>query len=138
MNIGRSTIGLVTGIIFGLGLAVSQMTNPEKVLSFLTLVRGWDPSLLLVMGAALMVTFAGYKWAFRSQPLFADKHFVSANRMIDYRLLLGAVIFGIGWGLAGFCPGPAIAGLASGSAEPFVFLLSMLVGAQVAKALFPT
>lgn len=133
MSAGRAVSGLLTGVLFGVGLAVSQMTNPEKVLSFLTLLPGWDPSLLLVMGAAVTVTFVGYRWALRSPPLFEAEHSVPTNRIIDRKLVTGAVIFGLGWGLAGYCPGPALAGLASGSVEPLVFVAALVAGSQIAR-----
>ncbi len=133
MKLQRGAAGLMTGVIFGLGLATSQMTNPEKVLAFLTLLPGWDPSLLLVMGAAVLTTFAGYRWTLQRAPLFAPEHSLPTNRLIDSKLLWGAVIFGFGWGLAGYCPGPAIAGLASGSTEPLVFLAFMIGGSQLTR-----
>lgn len=132
----RALAAGITGTIFGAGLAISSMTNPEKVLSFLTLAKGWDPSLLLVMGAAVAVTFVGYRLAWSKQPLFADSHSLPGNSVIDRKLLGGAVMFGMGWGLAGYCPGPAIAALASGSMEPFIVLASMLIGSQIARLVF--
>lgn len=133
MKIRRAVAGLATGTLFGVGLAVSQMTNPEKVLAFLTLLPGWDPSLLLVMGAAVIVTFAGYRLVLGSAPLFDSQHNLPTNRIIDQKLLAGAAIFGAGWGLAGYCPGPALAGLASGSTEPLVFIAFMIAGSQIAR-----
>lgn len=133
MRMNQMLAGLLTGVLFGIGLAVSQMTNPEKVLSFLTLVKGWDPSLLLVMGAAVPVTFIGYRLVSSSKPLFDTKHYLPTNRAITKQLLTGGAIFGVGWGLAGYCPGPAIAGLTSGLAEPAIFLVAMIAGSQVAR-----
>ncbi len=133
MRVRRAVAGLATGTLFGVGLAMSQMTNPEKVLSFLTLLPGWDPSLLLVMGAAVAVTFLGYRLVLGSPPLFDDDHSLPTNRVIDRKLLAGAAVFGAGWGLAGYCPGPALAGLASGSTEPFIFIAFMIAGSQLAR-----
>lgn len=133
MKTRRALAGLFTGTLFGVGLAVSQMANPEKVLSFLRLVPGWDPSLLLVMGGAVAVTFVGFRLVTRRAPLFDTRHHLPGNRIIDVRLLAGAVIFGLGWGLAGYCPGPALAGLASGSSEPVLFVLAMLAGSQLGR-----
>ena len=109
------------------------MTNPEKVLAFLTVVADWDPSLLFVMGAAAGVAFVGYRWATRKAPLFEERHHLPTASDIDYRLITGAVIFGLGWGLAGYCPGPAITGLGSGSMEPPLFVAAMIVGGLLAK-----
>lgn len=129
----RSVAGLLVGTLFGLGLAVSQMANPEKVLAFLNVIANWDPSLLLVMAAATAIAFVGYRWATNSGPLFETRHYLPTARQIDPRLLIGAVIFGIGWGLAGYCPGPALTGLSSGTAEPFIFVAAMLTGSQIAR-----
>lgn len=133
MIVRRALAGLAAGTVFGIGLAVSEMTNPQKVLAFLNVAANWDPSLLLVMAAASAVAFFGYRWATNDAPLFESRHFLPTSRQIDYQLIVGAVVFGLGWGLAGYCPGPAIAGLGSGSAEPFVFLAAMILGSQIAR-----
>jgi uncharacterized membrane protein YedE/YeeE len=120
---------LLAGILFGLGLAVSQMINPAKVLAFLDFADRWDPSLALVMAGALGVTALGYRLALkRPAPLLAPRFEVPTWREIDRRLLAGAVLFGIGWGLVGFCPGPAIASLAYGVRESIIFVAAMLAG----------
>ena len=120
---------LLAGIVFGLGLAVSQMINPAKVLAFLDIAGRWDPSLALVMAGALAVTALGYRLALRRPaPLLAERFEVPTVREIDGRLLAGAVVFGIGWGLVGFCPGPAIASLAYGVKESIIFAAAMLAG----------
>ncbi|NND59653.1 MAG: YeeE/YedE family protein [Gammaproteobacteria bacterium] len=133
MKFGREIAGLAVGTVFGLGLAVSQMANPEKVLAFLTVVGDWDPSLLFVMGGATVVAFIGYRWIMGNTPLFAERQFLPGNSQIDARLIGGAAIFGIGWGLAGYCPGPALTGLGSGSMEPFIFVAAMIAGSLVAR-----
>lgn len=135
MIVRRSLAGLAVGILFGLGLAVSQMANPEKVLAFLNLAGNWDPSLLLVMGAATGVAFVGFRWATNSAPLFETRHYLPTAKDIDFRLFLGAVVFGLGWGLAGYCPGPAITALGSGGFEPLVFVIAMITGSQIARFL---
>lgn len=135
MKAARWLSGLSAGLLFGLGLAISQMSNPQKVLSFLTLGPGWDPSLILVMAAAVAVTLVGYRWMRGRKPRFDSQLHEPAPSAVDRRLLVGAALFGLGWGLAGFCPGPAIAGLSSGSAEPWIFLLSMLGGSALASRL---
>lgn len=122
-------VALVSGILFGAGLALSGMINPAKVLNFLDLAGSFDPTLLFVMGGALAVTFIGYRLVLsRSAPLFAGRFSLPTNRDIDWRLISGAAIFGIGWGLAGFCPGPAVAALVSFRLEPFLFVVAMAAG----------
>ena len=125
----KTIFAFVIGLIFGLGLTISQMINPAKVLGFLDIFGAWDPSLVLVMGGALAVTFVGYRLAWlRSAPVLADR-FVSPNAaQIDPRLLGGAVLFGIGWGLTGYCPGPAISSITVGGSHSILFLAAMLAG----------
>lgn len=135
MKARRAVAGLAVGTLFGLGLAVSQMANPEKVISFLNLAANWDPSLLLVMAAATGVALVGFRWATGSAPLFESRHHLPTSTNIDSRLIGGAVIFGLGWGLAGYCPGPAITGLGSGSLEPWLFVAAMVAGSQAGKLL---
>jgi hypothetical protein len=126
---GKNLAGLLAGLVFGIGLAISQMTNPAKVLGFLDLFGDWDPSLALVMGGAMAVTTLGYflVWK-RTKPVFADTFQVPTNTKIDRPLIIGAVLFGAGWGLVGLCPGPAIAGLFIGGWPLLVFLGAMLSG----------
>ena len=122
--------GLFAGAVFGLGLAVSQMANPEKVLAFLDVFGDWDPSLLFTMGSAVLVTLAGYRWVLQRGPVFEGELHLPTNTQIDRQLLTGAAIFGVGWGMAGYCPGPAVTGIASGMAEPFIVIAAMLAGTQ--------
>ena len=133
MNPARAAAGLLIGSVFGLGLAVSGMTNPEKVLGFLDLVDRWDPSLIFVMGGAVVVTFVGYRWAGQSAPILDVKHHLPTSQVIDARLVVGSAVFGLGWGLAGYCPGPALTGIATGSWEPPVFVVAMFAGSQLAR-----
>ncbi|HSG90188.1 MAG TPA: DUF6691 family protein [Pseudomonadales bacterium] len=124
---------LAAGTLFGLGLAISQMVDPNKVLSFLDIgalpYGAWDPSLLLVLGAAVAVNLVGYRFVLkRANPLFDTRFHVPDRSDIDGRLLGGAALFGIGWGLAGYCPGPAIAALTLGSADPLWFAAAMIAG----------
>ena len=122
-------IALISGIIFGLGLSLSQMMNPEKVISFLDISGDWDPSLAFVMMGALAVTFISFKWVLsRSEPLLESDFHLSKRKKIDKSLLAGAAIFGIGWGMSGFCPGPAVASLGLGSIEAVVMVLSIYLG----------
>lgn len=125
----RIITALASGLVFGLGLTISEMINPSKVIAFLDILGDWDPSLALVMGAALLVTAAGYRLAWRaSKPAFAAAFQVPGAREIDARLAGGAVLFGVGWGLVGLCPGPALAALSVGGQPAAGFLLAMLVG----------
>ncbi|MEQ3745612.1 MAG: DUF6691 family protein [Henriciella sp.] len=120
---------LLSGLVFGFGLILSQMVNPAKVIAFLDLFGDWDPSLALVMGAALIVTGIGYRLVWRAKsPAFETKFHVPENRKIDSSLLGGAVLFGAGWGLVGLCPGPALTALSFGGAEVLAFVVAMLVG----------
>jgi len=127
---------LITGIIFGIGLILSGMTNPAKVTGFLDLAGRWDPSLGLVMGGATLVGLFASRWATgRKQSLTGAVMRVPSATQIDRRLVLGGLTFGVGWGLAGYCPGPALASLASGGAKPLVFVAAMVVGMIVFEAL---
>ncbi|MCZ8283254.1 MAG: YeeE/YedE family protein [Aquidulcibacter sp.] len=120
---------LITGSIFGAGLALSDMINPARVLAFLDLAGAWDPSLAYVMGGAIFPMVIAFPLSKRMRtPLFEDSFFIPENRILDSRLIIGATLFGIGWGLAGFCPGPAIAGLVLGTWQIWLFVGAMLVG----------
>ncbi len=124
----------VAGLIFGIGLIVSGMANPAKVKNFLDIAGTWDPSLAFVMGAAVLVTFLGYRVAFRQGvPLLAERFNLPTKSDIDRRLLIGAGLFGIGWGLGGYCPGPALAALPLLAQGTLVFVPAMLVGLAVAR-----
>ena len=127
----RMSIALAAGALFGLGLAVSGMTNPDKVLNFLDLAGRWDPSLALVMGGALLVSVPGFAWIRRHRP---DACAAPAYQHVDTRLLAGSALFGIGWGIAGYCPGPALANLAH-AGEAIAFVGAMLAGSQLARLL---
>lgn len=134
----RDLAALLAGLLFGLGLAVAQMTNPLKVLAFLDIFGNWDPSLGLVMGGAVAVTLLGFRIILRQPaPLFDTKFHLPTRRDLDRDLIAGAALFGTGWGIAGFCPGPAVAALAYGSLEPVLFVGAMLVGAQLQRLLWP-
>lgn len=125
----RILSSLAAGLLFGLGLVVSGMINPAKVQNFLDVAGAWDPSLALVMGAALIVTAIGYKLVLRMpHPLFEGRFQVPSLTRLDARLIGGAAVFGAGWGLAGFCPGPAITAAALLRGEVFIFLAAMLAG----------
>jgi uncharacterized membrane protein YedE/YeeE len=126
---------LVVGFIFSLGLGISGMTQPQKVVGFLDLFGNWDPSLMFVMVGAIGVHLVSYRIIRRrNSPLLSMKWYVPEKKEITPALVLGAVIFGIGWGLAGFCPGPAVTALASLSVKPLVFVVSMIGGMLIFRA----
>ncbi|WP_026244490.1 YeeE/YedE family protein [Dasania marina] len=127
-------IALLAGSLFGLGLGVSGMISPAKVLNFLDLAGHWDPSLAFVMGGAVLVAFPAFQLAKRGnrQPLLSDGFQLPSRKDIDGRLLGGAAIFGIGWGLGGLCPGPAIAALSSLQWPIVGFILAMIAGQWLA------
>ena len=130
----RMSIALAAGALFGLGLAVSGMTNPDKVLNFLDVAGRWDPSLALVMGGALLVSVPGFAWIRRHRP---DACAAPAYQHVDTRLLAGSALFGMGWGIAGYCPGPALANLAH-AGESIAFVAALLAGSQLARLVLPT
>ena len=130
----RGAYALLSGLLFGLGLAVSGMTDPDKVLDFLDITGQWDPTLALVMAAALAVSTPGFAWARRRQRSFTGEPLPALPpQSLTARLLLGSALFGIGWGIAGYCPGPALANLARGSGEALLFVTAMLAGSQLAR-----
>ena len=119
----------VSGILFGAGLALSGMMNPAKVIGFLDLFGDWDPSLAFVMAGAMIVAMIGYRIGHhRSQPAFDSTFHLPTRTAIDRPLILGAVLFGLGWGIAGLCPGPAIAALVTGSTDILIFTAAMILG----------
>lgn len=129
-------IALMSGLIFGLGLILSGMTNPAKVLSFLDLAGNWDPSLAFVMAGALLVGSFAFPYALKRPTAFLGNAFrVPKATHIDRRLVLGGLTFGVGWGLAGYCPGPALASLLQGGAKPLLFFIAMLAGMGVFEIL---
>ena len=121
--------GLVAGFIFGAGLALSDMVNPARVQAFLDVAGVWDPTLMFVMGAAILPSAAAYIIRNRmDRPLLERSFSIPASGTLDRPLLIGAALFGIGWGLGGFCPGPALAGLVLGAWQPWVFVIAVLAG----------
>ncbi len=125
----RTLSSLFAGLVFGLGLVISGMINPAKVQNFLDVTGRWDPSLALVMGSALIVTAGGFfllrRW---NMPLFAARFHWPTRNDVDPRLISGSATFGAGWGMAGFCPGPAISAAALGLAPVYIFLAAMIAG----------
>ncbi|MBN6714771.1 YeeE/YedE family protein [Pseudomonas capsici] len=132
----RPFIALLAGVLFGIGLLLAGMTNPAKVLGFLDLAGQWDPSLAFVMLGAITVAFLPFRWAGkRSQSLLGAPMQLPTNRTLDKRLIGGSLLFGIGWGIAGLCPGPSVALLLTLQWQPLVFVLSMLAGMLIFQAL---
>jgi uncharacterized membrane protein YedE/YeeE len=129
----RNIIGFGTGILFGLGLAVSHMINPSKVLGFLDFTGAWDPSLLIVMGVAVVVTFIAYQITRgQAKPLFAELfHIPNKKVVLDAQLIGGSAVFGVGWGMVGFCPGPGISSLAYFEPQSVVFVVAIVVGSAL-------
>lgn len=128
-------IALLSGVLFGMGMAVSGMIEPQKVVGFLNLAGDWDPSLAFVMGGALAVFMPSYILIIRprKQSLTGEEYCLPTNKRIDSRLISGAAIFGLGWGIAGICPGPAVASLAMGNLGIVIFFVAMIVGSLAAK-----
>jgi uncharacterized membrane protein YedE/YeeE len=121
--------GFAAGLVFGLGLVISGMSNPAKVLNFLDVFGTWDPSLAFVMGGATVTTYIGYRLAWkRPAPVLTEGFQIPTNRTIDAKLLTGAALFGLGWGIGGFCPGPAWTALPMMAPGTLLFIPAMLVG----------
>jgi uncharacterized membrane protein YedE/YeeE len=129
-------IAFIVGLVFGIGLIVAGMTDPAKVQGFLDLAGNWDPSLAFVMGGAILVGLLAFRFAGkRERSLLGDVMRLPTTAQIDRRLVLGSLAFGVGWGLAGYCPGPALASLASGNVKPLIFTGAMLAGMGIFELL---
>ena len=132
----RILSALAIGLLFGIGIAVSGMMNPAKVLNFFDLAGSWDPSLAFVMGGALAVAVPGYRLVLgRPRPTFEARFQLPDTKIIDRRLVLGSGLFGIGWGIAGFCPGGALPALGTGKPEVFLFVAALIGGLLIARRL---
>jgi uncharacterized membrane protein YedE/YeeE len=133
----RLFTALLAGFLFGAGLAFADMTNPAKVQNFLDFLGSWDPSLAFVMGVGLAVAAVGFAATRRRPaPLFAKAFEIPTRRDLDAELLGGAALFGVGWGLAGFCPGPALAALPQGVGAVYAFVLAMLAGMALHRLVY--
>jgi uncharacterized membrane protein YedE/YeeE len=133
----RVFVALLSGVVFGVGIAVSGMINPAKVIGFLDFAGEWDPTLAFVMGGALLVSIPAFRFVLsRPRPVLEDSFDLPKKTTLDARLLGGAALFGVGWGISGFCPGPAVVALASGLPSVFVFMAAMLAGMAVYKRVF--
>jgi uncharacterized membrane protein YedE/YeeE len=132
----KNFVALVSGTLFGFGLALSEMVNPDRVLNFLDLLGQWDPTLAFVMAGAIPVSAIGYLLIRkRESPLFDERFRVPDSREIDKKLIGGAVLFGVGWGIAGYCPGPAVAMLSLQWQEPLVFLGFLALGSFLCRSM---
>jgi len=141
MNVGHASIyfslsAAAAGILFGLGLALSGMADPQRVLGFLDVFGSFDPTLIFVLGGAVGVTALAFPIVLRGQqPLLAERFDLPIESTADKQMLIGSAIFGIGWGLAGYCPGPALVGLGAWTTETLYFVPAMLVGALIHRAI---
>lgn len=125
----RLIASYIIGLIFGVGISISGMANPAKVLNFFDVAGTWDPSLIFVMGGAVVVTFIGYRFVLkRPAPIMESKFQLPTRRDLDLPLIAGSAVFGIGWGIAGFCPGGALPALGTGKSEVFIFVAALLAG----------
>lgn len=132
----RLIITYFIGLTFGVGIMMSGMANPAKVINFFDVAGTWDPSLIFVMGGALITTFIGYRIVFgRSQPLMDTGYHLPTSRRLDGRLIGGSALFGIGWGIAGFCPGGALPALGTGVTEVFIFCGALIAGILLARSI---
>ncbi len=128
----KTFFSFIAGLTFGIGLIIAGMSNPAKVIGFLDLSGAWDPSLALVMAGAIAVASLGFAFAKRrTHALLGDAMQLPTNRTIDTRLIAGSALFGIGWGIAGICPGPALVLLGAGSVKGLIFFVAMLAGMSV-------
>lgn len=133
LTLQRLTV-LASGLIFGIGLTISGMVNPGKIINFLDLAGAFDATLIFVMGGAVVVTTIGYYFVLKQkQPLFADRFHLPTVNDFNLRLIGGSALFGVGWGLSGFCPGPAISSLVFGHKESVILVITMGIGALAAK-----
>jgi len=125
----QTIVALISGLLFGLGLSISQMVDRERVLGFLDVAGKWDATLMFVLGGAVGVTLITFRFILKlKHPLFEQKFYLPTRQDIDLKLILGAVIFGIGWGIGGYCPGPAVTSLVQLSINPFIFLIAFIIG----------
>lgn len=134
-SIVKTVAGYIAGLLFGLGVGISGMTDPSRVLGFLDIAGAWDPTLMFVLGGAVVTNFIGYRLAFkRANPIYGEAFQLPTRQDLDGRLIGGSALFGIGWGLSGYCPGPAIASIGGLTAPLAAMLIAMAVGWFLARA----
>ncbi|WP_290789625.1 DUF6691 family protein [Halomonas sp.] len=132
----KTLMGYIAGLLFGLGLGISGMTDPARVLGFLDLFGAWDPTLMFVLGGAVVTNFIGYRLVLRRKaPLYGSIFQLPTRQDLDIRLIGGSALFGIGWGLSGYCPGPAFASIAGLTLPLAAMLVAMVAGWYLAKAI---
>jgi uncharacterized membrane protein YedE/YeeE len=138
LTIKKNIISLLSGLLFGIGMIISGMTDPDKVIGFLDITGQWDPTLIFVLGGALFVFSLFYHLIIKHREKSINDEAIPdvVRSGVDFNLIVGAIIFGIGWGLVGFCPGPIVSSLSSGNVTVYVFFISMLVGMFGANKLF--
>lgn len=125
----RIFIAIIAGLLFGVGMGLSQMMDPARAIGFMDITGVWDPTLLFVLPGALLVAAIAFRFILRRpRPVLDAKFYVPSRRDIDRPLIMGAAIFGIGWGISGYCPGPAVSGLTLGTVNPYIFLVSLVAG----------
>ena len=130
----QNFVALVAGVLFGLGLGVSQMIDRDRVLGFLDITGVWDPTLLFVLGGAVTVTVIAFRFVLRlPHPIVTDKFHLPTQKTIDGRLIIGAALFGVGWGIAGYCPGPGVTALVMGISNPVLFMAALIAGSLAYK-----
>ena len=133
----KNIVTLLSGLIFGIGLIISGMSNPAKVIGFLDLAGDWDPSLVFVMAGAISIAFFGFRYIQnKKQTTFDDPIHLPGTTHISKELIIGSLTFGAGWAIAGFCPGPALVALGAGRKEAFIFVIAMIVGMYIHDKLF--
>ena len=133
----KNMITLLAGLIFGLGLIISGMINPAKVIGFLDVTGKWDPSLAFVMAGAISFAYVGFKFVEpKKETIFDDPIHLPGTTNVSKELIIGSLLFGAGWALAGFCPGPALVALGAGYKEAFIFVMAMIVGMYIHDHLF--
>ncbi len=133
----KNMITLLAGVIFGLGLIISGMINPTKVIGFLDVTGKWDPSLAFVMAGAISFAYVGFKFvAPKKETIFDDPIHLPGTTNVSKELIIGSLLFGAGWALAGFCPGPALVALGAGYKEAFIFVMAMILGMYIHDHLF--
>lgn len=131
----ENLMALVAGLLFGLGLGLSQMIDRDRVLGFLDVTGIWDPTLLFVLGGAVAVTVIAFRFVLRlSQPILTEKFHLPTKKDIDKPLIIGAALFGVGWGIAGYCPGPGITALVLGIWNPVLFMMAFVAGSLAYKS----
>lgn len=130
----HNIIALLSGLLFGLGLGISQMIDRERVLDFLDLMGKWDTTLMFVLGGAVGVTLITFRFILSlKHPIFDNKFYLPTRNNIDSSLITGAIIFGVGWGISGFCPGPAVTSLVQLNFNPFIFIFAFIIGSFSSK-----